>query len=76
MTPVLLAANPGGPTASSGDDFTLFITYASNEAFLWDIARNLGLGREESRPNVENTLAGLRKKYGPESAHQVNSRLI
>ena len=76
MTPVLLAPNPGGPNAVSGDDFTLFITYTPNEAFLWGISRNLGFGREESRPTVENTLAGLRKKYGPESTQQVNSRLI
>ena len=76
MTPVLLAPNPGGPNAVSGDDFTLFITYAPNDAFLWGISRNLGFGRQESRPTVENTLAGLRKKYGPESTQQVNSRLI
>ena len=76
MTPILLAPNPGGPSAVSGDDFTLFVTYAPNEAFLWGISRNLGFGREDSRPTVENTLAGLRKKYGPESTKQVNSRLI
>jgi hypothetical protein len=76
MTPVLRAPNPGGPSAVSGDDFTLFITYAPNEAFLWGISRNMGFGREDSRPTVENTLAGLRKKYGPESTQQVNSRLI
>jgi hypothetical protein len=76
MTPILLAANPGGPTAASGDDFTLFITYAPNQAFLWGISRNLGFGREATRPTVQNTLAGLRKKYGPESTQQVNTRLI
>jgi hypothetical protein len=76
MTPVLRAPNPGGPNAVSGDDFTLFVTYAPNEAFLWGISRNMGFGREDSRPTVENTLAGLRKKYGPESTQQVNSRLI
>ncbi|MDP1767507.1 MAG: hypothetical protein Q8L74_01750 [Nitrospirota bacterium] len=77
MTPILLAPNPGGPSAVSGDDFTLFITYAPNEAFLWGLSRNLGFGREDSRPTVDNTLAGLRKKYGPESAKQVGAnRLI
>jgi hypothetical protein len=70
MTPILLAPNPGGPSAVSGDDFTLFVTYAPNEAFLWGISRNLGFGRQDSRPTVENTLAGLRKKYGPESTRQ------
>jgi hypothetical protein len=76
MTPELVAQNPAGLTASAGDYFNLFITYAPNEAFLWGIVRNLGFGREDSRPTVENTLAGLRKKYGPESTRQVNSRLI
>ena len=76
MTPMLLAPNPGGPSAVSGDDFTLFITYAPNEAFLWGLSRNLGFGRQDSRPTVENTLAGVRKKYGPESTQQTNSRLI
>jgi hypothetical protein len=76
MTPELVAPNPAGPTASAGDYFNLFITYAPNEAFLWGIVRNLGFGREDSRPTVENTLAGLRKKYGPESTRQLNSRLI
>ncbi len=76
MTPELVAPNPAGPTAPAGDYFNLFMTYAPNEAFLWGIVRNLGFGREDSRPTVENTLAGLRKKYGPESTKQVNSRLI
>ncbi len=76
MTPMLLAPNPGGPSAVSGDDFTLFITYAPNEAFLWGLSRNLGFGRQDSRPTVENTLAGVRKKYGPESTQQTNNRLI
>lgn len=76
MTPELVVPNPAGPTASAGDYFNLFMTYAPNEAFLWGIVRNLGFGREDSRPTVENTLAGLRKKYGPESTKQVNSRLI
>ena len=77
MTPELVAPNPAGPTASAGDYFNLFITYAPNEALLWGIVRNLGFGRENDRPTVENTLAGLRKKYGPESTRQPGSeRLI
>ena len=70
MTPELVAPNPAGPTASAGDYFNLFVTYAPNEAFLWGIVRNLGFGRQDNRPTVENTLAGLRKKYGPESTRQ------
>jgi len=77
MTPELVAPNPAGPTASAGDYFNLFITYAPNEALLWGIVRNLGFGRENDRPTVENTLAGLRKKYGPESTRQLGGeRLI
>jgi hypothetical protein len=76
MTPELVAANPGGPTASSGDTFNFLITYAPNDAFVWGVVRNLGFGREENRPTVENSLAGLRKKYGPESAREMNNRLI
>ena len=70
MTPELVAPNPAGPTASAGDYFNLFLTYAPNEVFLWGIVRNLGFGREDSRPTVDNTLAGLRRKYGPESTRQ------
>lgn len=77
MTPVLYAPNTGGPNATSGDDFNLLLTYAPNEAFVWGIVRNMGFGRVEDRPTVENTLAGLRQKYGPESTRQPGAnRLI
>jgi hypothetical protein len=76
MTPVLYAPNPGGPNATSGDDFNLVLTYAPNEAFVWGIVRNMGFGRVEDRPTVENTLAGLRQKYGQESTRESDSRLI
>jgi type II secretory pathway pseudopilin PulG len=76
MTPVLYAPNPAGPNATSGDDFNLLITYPPNEAFVWGIVRNMGFGTNATRPTLENTLAGLRQKYGPESTRQVNSRLI
>ena len=76
MTPVLYAPNPAGPNASSGDDFNLLLTYAPNEAYVWGIVRKLSFGREETRPTVNNTLAGLRQKYGQESARQADSRLI
>jgi hypothetical protein len=70
MTPVLHAPNPAGPNATSGDDFNLLITYAPNEAFVWGIVRNMGFGTNATRPPVDNTLAGLRQKYGPESTRQ------
>jgi hypothetical protein len=70
MTPVLRATNPAGPDATSGDDFTLFVTYQPNEAFLWGIVRNMGFGTNATRPPVDNTLAGVRQKYGPESTRQ------
>lgn len=76
MTPVLYAPNPGGPNATSGDDFNLVLTYAPSEAFVWGIVRNMGFGRVEERPTVENTLAGLRQKYGQESVKESDSRLI
>jgi hypothetical protein len=76
MTPVLQAPNPGGPNATSGDDFHLLLTYAPNEAFVWGIVRNMGFGRVDERPTVENTLAGLRQKYGQESVKEGDSRLI
>jgi len=69
MTPVLYAPNPGGPNATSGDDFNLLLTFAPNEAFVWGIVRNMGFSTNE-RPPVDKTLAGLRQKYGPESAKQ------
>lgn len=76
MTPVLQAPNTGGPNATSGDDFHLLLTYAPNEAFVWGIVRNMGFGRVEERPTVENTLTGLRQKYGQESVKEGDSRLI
>lgn len=77
MTPVLHAPNPAGPNATSGDDFNLLITYAPNEAFVWGVVRNMGFGTNATRPPVDNTLAGLRQKYGPESTRQLGGdRLI
>lgn len=76
MTPVLRATNPAGPDATSGDDFTLFITYPPSEAFLWGIVRNMGFGTNATRPPLDGTLAGVRQKYGAESMQQVNSRLV
>lgn len=70
MTPVHHAPNPAGPNATSGDDFNLLITYAPNEAFVWGVVRNMGFGTNATRPPVDNTLAGLRQKYGPESTRQ------
>lgn len=70
MTPVLHAPNPAGPNATSGDDFNLLTTYAPNEAFVWGVVRNMGFGTNATRPPVDNTLAGLRQKYGPESTRQ------
>lgn len=75
MTPELVAPNPAGPNASAGDYFNLFVTYAPNDAFVWGVVRNMGFGREDSRPTVENTLGGLKKKYGTESTRQPN-RLV
>jgi type II secretory pathway pseudopilin PulG len=77
MTPVLYAPNPGGPNATSGDEFNLLITYAPNEAYVWGIVRSMGFGTNATRPPVDSTLAGLRQKYGPESAQQPGgTRLI
>ena len=77
MTPVLHAPNPGGPNATNGDDFNLLITYAPNEAYVWGVVRNMGFGTNATRPPVDSTVAGLRQKYGPESAQQPGAtRLI
>lgn len=70
LTPVLYAPNPGGPNASSGDDFNLLVTYAPNEPVVWGIVRSMGFGTNDTRPPVDATLAGLRQKYGPESTRQ------
>ena len=77
MTPVLHAPNPGGPNATSGDDFHLLITYAPNEAFVWGVVRSMGFGTNATRPPVDGTLAGLTQRYGQESARQPGgNRLI
>jgi hypothetical protein len=76
MTPVHYAPHPGGPRDPSTDEFNLLVTYAPNEAFVWGIVRKLGFGTEATRPPLDKTLAGLRQKYGPESAKQADSRLI
>jgi hypothetical protein len=77
MTPVFATLRNTAKTADEAIEYVSFLTtFAPNEAFVWGVTRHVAFGTEASRPTVENTLAGLRKKYGPESTRYADTRLI
>src|SRR5437867_9464847 len=77
MTPVLASTRNTSTASDQGMEyFGLLLTVPPNEAFVWGVWRDFSFGKVESRPTVETTLAGLRKKYGQESAIDVNTRIF
>ncbi|HEX9811447.1 MAG TPA: hypothetical protein VGA88_05090 [Burkholderiales bacterium] len=76
MTPVITASNTPAKPGQQPETINLLVTYAPNDAFVWGIMRNLSFGREDQRPTVENTLAGLRKKYGSESFTYLHNKIV
>jgi len=76
MTPVINATNAPAKPGEQTETINLLVTYSPNDAFVWGIMRNISFGREEDRPTVENTLAGLRKKYGTESFPYLQNKIV
>jgi hypothetical protein len=56
--------SPGG--GNDGENIELLFTMPPNHALVWGISR-INNFAEKNRPSLENTIAALRSKYGPES---------
>ena len=68
MTPVLASTKNVSQASDPGAEYLgLLLTYAPNEAVVYGVWRDFWFGKMESRPPVDTILAGMRKKYGPES---------
>lgn len=74
MTPVIVAETKPGPDGSF-ERFSIELTYSPNEAFVWGISREISIAKSQA-PTFENTLAGFRTKYGPESFALTNEQLV
>jgi len=77
MIPVIASTkNVSQPSDPGAEYFGLLLTYAPNEAFVYGVWRDFWFTKQESRPPVDTIIAGLRKKYGPESVRFENTRLL
>lgn len=74
MTPVVVAETKPGPEGSF-ERFSLELTYSPNEAYVWGISREYSIAKSQA-PTFENTLAGFRTKYGPETFQLTNEQLV
>lgn len=74
MTPVLTGQSKSSDQSLEG--IGLLLTYAPNDAFVYGVWRDFWFNKQESRPPVDTILAGLRKKYGPESVRNENTLLL
>jgi hypothetical protein len=74
MTPVIVAETKPGPEGSF-ERFSLELTYSPNDAYVWGISREISLPKNQA-PTIENTLAGFRAKYGPETFALTNEQLV
>jgi hypothetical protein len=71
MTPVIASTKNVSTASDPGAEYLgLLLTYAPNEAFVYGVWRDVWFGKMESRPPVDTILAGMRKKYGPESVRE------
>ena len=70
MTPVLAGKNLSLASDEGSEYLGLLLTYAPNETFVYGVWRDVWFGTKESRPPVDTVLAGMRKKYGPESVRE------
>lgn len=74
MTPVLVGQSKTSDQALEG--IGLLLTYVPNEAFVYGVWRDFWFGKQESRPPVDTIVAGMRKKYGPESVRIEDTLLL
>jgi hypothetical protein len=77
MTPVIASTKNMNQGSDQGAEYLgLLLTYAPNETFVYGVWRDFWFNKQESRPPVDTILAGMRKKYGPESVRFENTRLL
>lgn len=77
MTPVMASTKNVSKASDPGAEYVgLLLTSAPNEAFVYGMWRDVWFSNMESRPPVDTILAGMRKKYGPESVRYENTRLL
>jgi hypothetical protein len=77
MTPVMASTKNVSKASDPGAEyFGLLLTYAPNEVFVYGVWRDVWFSNMESRPPIDTILAGMRKKYGPESVRFENTRLL
>jgi hypothetical protein len=77
MTPVMASTkNVSQPSDPGAEYMGLLLTYQPNETFVYGVWRDFWFSKQENRPPVDTILAGLRKKYGPESVRDENTLLI
>lgn len=77
MTPVIASTkNVSQPSDPGAEYLGLLLTYAPNEAFVYGVWRDFWFTKQESRPPVDTIVAGLRKKYGPESVRNEDTLLL
>jgi hypothetical protein len=62
-----IVANQPAESGKDGEEVTLLLTTPPNHQVVWGIQRTYHYG-PQSMPSLDNTIAGLRKKYGAENA--------
>ena len=62
-----ILANQPTESGNDGEEITLLLTTPPNHQVVWGIQRTYHY-RPQSTPSLDNTIAGLRKKYGTENA--------
>jgi len=62
-----ILANQPTESGNDGEEITLLLTTPPNHQVVWGIQRTYHY-RPQTTPSLDNTIAGLRKKYGAENA--------
>ncbi|MDP1767509.1 MAG: hypothetical protein Q8L74_01760 [Nitrospirota bacterium] len=77
MTPVMASTKNVSTASDPGIEyFGLHLTYAPNEVFVYGVWRDFWFDKPGSQPPVDTILAGMRKKYGPESVRDESTLLL
>ena len=75
IMPVIASTKNVSQASDPGAEYLgLLLTYAPNEAFVYGVWRDFWFSK--SRPPVDTIVAGLRKKYGPESVRNEDTLLL
>jgi len=60
------------PRAEASEKFQVQFTSPPSKPFIFNMYRQVEFAKQ-TMPTVQNVMAGLRKKYGPESVHPIDS---